>query len=155
MLTDTLTSLGVAILGLIWICRPWYWLDPIVSWAIVALILYSGWDILKQAFLILMNATPPGIDLFQIQKAVEDLEGIQGIHHIHVWNLSPESIALAAHIQVPDQQLGQVDTLAASVRELLLKQFKIDHPILQFETQAYEKTALLCPVCTNNPKADD
>ncbi|MFH0786468.1 MAG: cation diffusion facilitator family transporter, partial [Pseudomonadota bacterium] len=59
MLTDALTSLGVAILGLIWLFRPWYWLDPIVSWVIVALILYSGWGILKEALRILMNATPP------------------------------------------------------------------------------------------------
>ena len=71
MLTDALTSLGVALLGLIWLFRPWYWLDPIVSWVIVVLILYSGWGILKEALLILMNATPPGIELEAIQEEVE------------------------------------------------------------------------------------
>ncbi len=68
MLTDTLTSLGVALLGLVWLFRPWYWLDPIVSWVIVVLILYSGWGILKEALLILMNAIPPGIDLEAFKK---------------------------------------------------------------------------------------
>lgn len=144
MLTDTLTSLGVAVLGLIWIFRPWYWLDPVVSWIIVAMIFYGGWDILKRTFNILMNATPPGMDLQAIQKEVEAIDGIEEIHHLHVWNLSAEQVALAAHIIVPDQMLSRVDELAAKVREVLLCRFGIDHPTLQFETKAYEDTALLC-----------
>lgn len=144
MLTDTLTSLGVAVLGLIWIFRPWYWLDPVVSWIIVAMIFYSGWSILKRTFNILMNATPPGIDLQAIQREVEAIDGIEEMHHLHVWNPSAEQAALAAHIIVPDQMLSRVDELAAKVREVLLCRFGIDHPTLQFETKAYEDTALLC-----------
>jgi cobalt-zinc-cadmium efflux system protein len=151
MLTDTLTSLGVALLGLIWVFRPWYWLDPIVSWMIVALILYSGWDILKEALLILMNATPPGISLEAIQKEVETIEGIDGLHHLHVWNPSSGTIALAAHVIVPDQRLGQVDALSKQVRNLLLEKFNIDHPILQFETSTYQPADLLCHLCNTNP----
>lgn len=145
MLTDALTSLGVAVLGLVWIFHPWYWLDPVVSWIIVAMILYGGWDILKRIFVILMNATPPGIDLQAIRKEVEAIDGIEGIHHLHVWNPSAESVALAAHIIVPDQMLSRVDELAAKVRDLLFCRFGIDHPTLQFETKAYEDAALLCP----------
>lgn len=144
MLTDALTSLGVAVLGLIWLFLPWYWLDSLVSWAIVILILYSGWGILKEACLILMNATPPGIDLEAIQQAVEALEGIEGFHHLHVWNPTSGTIALAAHVIVPDQMLCQVDGLALKVRELLLTKFKIDHPTLQFETNAFTSKELLC-----------
>ncbi len=151
MLTDALTSLGVALLGLVWIYRPWYWLDPVVSWLIVVLILYNGWDILKEALLILMNATPPGISLEAIQKEVEAIEGIESLHHLHVWNPSSGTIALAAHVIVPDQMLGQVDVLSKQVRNLLLEKFNIDHPILQFETSAYQPTDLLCHLC--NPEA--
>jgi cobalt-zinc-cadmium efflux system protein len=147
MLTDALTSLGVALLGLIWLFRPWYWLDPVVSWVIVVLILYSGWGILKEALGILMNATPPGLDVEAIQKEVEALEGVDGLHHLHVWNPSSGTIALAAHVIVPDQMLGSVDDLAQKVRKLLLNQFNIDHPILQFETKTYEPRDLLCSLC--------
>lgn len=150
MVTDTLTSLGVALLGVLWIFRPWYWLDPIVSWAIVILILFNGWGILKEALQILMNAVPSGIDLESIQREVEALEGIEGLHHLHVWNPSSGSIALAAHVIVPDQMLGRVDDLAKRVRALLLSKFNIDHPILQFETEAYGSKDLLCPWCRDN-----
>jgi cobalt-zinc-cadmium efflux system protein len=154
MLTDALTSLGVAILGVVWLLRPWYWLDPIVSWVIVALILYGGWGILKQALLILMNATPPGIDLEAIQKEVVSLGGIEDLHHLHVWNPSSGTIALAAHVIVPDQMLCQVDELAKKVRDLLLSKFNINHPILQFESKSYEPVDLLCTICKDNHSSE-
>ena len=112
MLSDAATSLVVAILGIVWIFKPWFWLDPVFSWFIVGLILYSGWGLLKDSILILMNATPPGINLSEIQSALESLEGVSEIHDLHVWNPSAESIALAVHITVPDQMLGKVDDLA-------------------------------------------
>jgi cobalt-zinc-cadmium efflux system protein len=151
MLTDALTSLAVAFLGAIWLVRPWYWLDPVISWAIVALILYNGWGILKAALQILMNAVPSGIDLKSIQREVETLEGIERLSNLHVWNPSPGTIALAAHIIVPDQMLGGVDDLAKKVRALLLSRFNIDHPILQFETKHSGSKDLLCSLCVNNP----
>lgn len=144
MLTDTLMSLAVALLGVLWLYRPWYWLDPAVSLLIVAMIIYSGWDILKRALLILMNAVPPGMDLLEIQREVEAVGGVVEVHHVHVWNISAESIALAAHIVVPDQMLSEVDGIAARIRALLHDRFRIDHPVLQFETRRYESAGLLC-----------
>ena len=154
MLTDTLFSLGVLILGIIWIFKPWYWLDPIVSWVIVALILYNGWDILKDAFGILMNATPPGIDIQAIQHEIEAVEGVEEIHHLHVWNISSEGVALVAHVVVIDQMLSKVDEIATHIRNLLLSRFAIDHPVLQFETRACTTKGLLsCSVNNNSCEA--
>jgi cobalt-zinc-cadmium efflux system protein len=144
MLTDALTSVGVVLVGVVWLFAPLYWLDAVVSWIIVALILYSSWDILKSAFNILMDATPPGLDITTIQQEMLRIEGIEDVHHIHVWNISPERIALAAHIIVPDQMLSDVDHLAATVRGMLYSRFNIDHPILQFETRRYTHTQNLC-----------
>jgi cobalt-zinc-cadmium efflux system protein len=152
MLTDAFTSLGVVALGIVWIFRPWYWLDPFFSWIIVAMILYSGWGLLKDSFLILMNATPPGIDLPTIQKKLEAIDGVKEIHDLHVWNPSAQTIALAVHITVPDQMLNRVDQLAQTIREILLKEFKIDHPILQFESTGCNDSELLCQITEGNPK---
>jgi cobalt-zinc-cadmium efflux system protein len=139
MLTDAITSLGVAVLGIIWIFKPWYWLDPVVSWVIVILILYSAWDILKNAFEILMNATPVGIDLHAIQREIEAVPGVEKIHHLHVWNI--------AHVVVEDQMLSKVDDIAAKIRHELLCRFSIDHPVLQFEATSCPATGILsCPV---------
>lgn len=144
MLSDAATSLIVAALGVLWIFKSWFWLDPLFSWIIVAMILYGGWGLLKESILILMNATPPGIDLADIQQVLTSMEGIKDIHDLHVWNPSAESIALAVHITVDDQMLSSVDELACKVREVLLVGFKIDHPILQFEANSCDKDRLLC-----------
>jgi len=152
MLTDALTSLGVLILGIIWIFKPWYWLDPLFSWVIVALIFYSGWDILKDAYGILMNATPPGIDLQMIQQEIESIAGVEEIHHLHVWNISSEGVALVAHIVVMDQMLSRVEEIAGKIRNLLWNRFAIDHPVLQFETSACAGTGLVC--CPANDGSD-
>ncbi|MGV8057277.1 MAG: cation diffusion facilitator family transporter [Smithellaceae bacterium] len=146
MLYDAATSLIVAALGIVWLFKPWFWLDPLFSWIIVAMILYGGWGVLKESILILMNATPPGIDLADIQQKLTSIEGVQEIHDLHVWNPSAESIALAVHITVPDQMLSRVDELAENVREILRDEFKIDHPILQFEANSCDDAQLLCRV---------
>ena len=149
MMADAATSLAVVALGVLWLYKPWYWLDPVLSWLIVALIIYSGWGILKESFLILMNATPPGINLDEIKAALEAIEGISEIHDLHVWNPSAESIALAAHITVPDQMLGKVDELAEKARAVLWEKFKIDHPTLQFEATICQNDGLLCNIAKN------
>jgi len=152
MLSDAATSLIVAALGVLWLFKPWFWLDPVFSWIIVALILYSGWGLLKDSILILMNATPPGIDLADIQQTLTSIEGIKEIHDLHVWNPSAESIALAVHITVPDQMLSGVDVLAGNIREILLTKFNIDHPILQFESNSCGEAQLLCCVVKQKHK---
>jgi cobalt-zinc-cadmium efflux system protein len=143
MLSDALLSLGVAVLGVVWMFKPWYWLDPVVSWVIVGMIFYGGWGLLKDSYHILMNATPPGIDISAIESAIASVEGVREIHHLHVWNPSPQTIALAAHITVPDQMLSSVDAMAVEVRELLWRRFKIDHPILQFEANGCPASGLI------------
>jgi cobalt-zinc-cadmium efflux system protein len=152
MLSDAATSLIVAVLGIVWIFRPWFWLDPVFSWLIVVLILYGGWGLLKDSVLVLMNATPPGIDLHDIQKSLESLEGVTEIHDLHVWNPSAENIALAVHITVPDQMLSTVDELAEKIRHLLYEKFRIDHPILQFESNSCNGGKLLCNVVKQDHK---
>jgi cobalt-zinc-cadmium efflux system protein len=152
MLSDAATSLVVAILGVVWIFQPCFWLDPVFSWLIVGMILFGGWGLLKDSILILMNATPPGIDLHDIQKSLESIEGVKEIHDLHVWNPSAESIALAVHITVPDQMLGKVDELAARVRTVLADKYKIDHPTLQFESNSCDEGKLLCCVVKQDHK---
>ena len=144
MLSDAATSLIVAILGIIWLYKPWFWLDPVFSWLIVAMILFSGWGLIKDSILILMNATSEGINLSDIQKSLESIEGIKEIHDLHVWNPSAENIALAVHITVPDQMLSTVDELAEKIRRILYEKFRIDHPILQFESNSCDNAKLLC-----------
>lgn len=150
MLGDLLTSVVVLVNGLILIFKPWYWLDPMLSLVIVLFILKNCWSILKEAGVILMNATPKGLDIQKIRTFLEDFPGICNVHYLHAWNVSSSSIAFSCHVVVDDQPVSQTAKLAATIRHKLSHRFGIDHPILQFETATCGNGGLLCEMsCTS------
>jgi len=146
MMGDMLTSVAVMINGIILLFEPLYWLDPLLSVLIVVFILKNCWLILKEAGLILMNATPRGIDILKIRASLEKIPEVCGVHYIHAWQQSSSSIAFSAHIVVQDQLVSQTEILANTIRHHLLHHFRIDHPILQFETSACGTGTPLCEI---------
>ena len=149
MLGDLLASLAVVFSGIIFIFKPWYWLDPVISLLIVYFILKNCWGILKEAGAILMNATPSGIDIEEVKETLEQIPGICGVHYLHAWNLSSSSIAFSCHIVVSDQPVSDTENLAKTIRETLFDRFGIDHPILQFETSQCGNGSTLCRISGN------
>jgi len=154
MLGDLLTSVVVLLTGIIFIFKPWYWLDPVLSFFIVCFILKNCWGILKEASGILMNATPSGINIEEVKKTFEQIPGVRGVHYLHAWNLSSSSIAFSCHVVVLDQPISQTETLANTIRETLLHRFGIDHPILQFETSECGNGSTLCGISCNETNSD-
>ena len=146
MIGDFLTSVGVLVSGIILMYKPWIWLDSLLSLLIVLFILRNCWTILKSAGGILMNATPPSLDLEAVKCCLEGIPGIQGVHYLHAWNVSSSSIAFSAHVQVEDQPVSQTEALAEQIRQELYEKFGIDHPILQFETVPCGNGGILCEI---------
>ncbi len=149
MLGDLLTSVVVLVHGLILMFKPWYWLDPMLSLVIVLFILKNCWSILKEAGLILMNATPKGLNIQKIRTFLKDFPGICNVHYLHAWNVSSSSVAFSCHVVVDDQPVSQTANLAEAIRHKLSHRFGIDHPILQFETATCGNGGLLCEMSCN------
>ncbi len=146
MLGDLFTSVVVLLNGLILLYRPWYWLDPLLSVLIVAFILKNCWTIMREASGILMNATPKGFDLERIKEHLLQIPGVCGVHYMHLWNISLNSIAFSCHVEVTDQPVKSTEQLAESIRHELWHDFGIDHPVLQFETGQCGNGTLLCEI---------
>jgi cobalt-zinc-cadmium efflux system protein len=144
MVGDLLTSVAVLVTGAILYYRPWYWLDPVLSFAIVIFILKNCWAIARESGLILMNSTPPHLDLEKVRRHLQDLPEICGVHYLHAWNVSSSSVAFSCHVVVPDQAVSRTEPLAGKIRHDLMESFGIDHPVLQFETEACGDGDLLC-----------
>lgn len=144
MVGDMLTSVLVLINGIILVFRPWYWLDPLLSFLIVLFILKNCWSILKEATGILMNATPRNLDLEKIKNALQEIPGVCAVHYLHAWNVSSSSIAFSCHVEVADQPLSRTEPLSEKIRHELFHRFGIDHPILQFETAQCGNGGILC-----------
>jgi cation diffusion facilitator family transporter len=146
MIGDFLTSVGVLISGVILLYKPWVWLDPLLSLLIVLFILKNCWMILKSAGGILMNATPPNLELEAVKSYLEGIPEVQGVHYLHAWNVSATSIAFSCHVQVEDQPVSRTEVLAERIRQELYERFGIDHPVLQFETNPCGNGGILCEI---------
>lgn len=144
MIGDLLTSVAVLIGALIMRVATVSWLDPALSLAIVVYILVNCFSLLKEAVHVLMNGTPKGLDLQAVQSVMEKIPGVNGIHFLHAWSIGEKSVALTCHVVVSEQPVSATETLAHSIKEKLIEEFGIDHPVLQFETKACGQGALLC-----------
>lgn len=144
MMGDLLTSVVVLINGLILIYKPWYWLDPLLSMMIVVFILKNCWSILKESTAILMNATPRGLDIQAVQKFLENFPDISSVHYLHAWNLGSSGVAFSCHVVIKDQPVSHTCQLREKISHELLHEFGIDHPVLQFETDACGNGNLFC-----------
>ena len=144
MMGDMLTSVVVLLNGLILIYKPWYWLDPLLSLLIVIFIGKNCWSILKESTAILMNATPGHLDIQAVQTFLQNFPDISGVHYLHAWSLGSSGVAFSCHVVVQDQPISQTRQLREKIGHALFHEFGIDHPVLQFETNACGNGNLFC-----------
>lgn len=149
MLGDFLFSVAVLLSGVVYLYRPWFWLDPLLSILIVVFILKNCWSIIRESTAVLMNATPAGIEIQEVKDRLEKIAGVIGVHYLHLWRISSTSVAFSCHVVVPDQPLSRTEELSGTIRRTLMDDFGIDHPVLQFETEACGNGSLLCEASCN------
>jgi cobalt-zinc-cadmium efflux system protein len=131
LLTDALGSVGAMLAGLLAWKLGWTAADPIASVLIAVLVVFSAWSLLRQAVDVLMEGTPPGIDVDEVRHAILSVPCVCEVHDLHVWTITSGMVALSAHVAVPgDSNRPQ---LLAEIRELLDHRFGIDHVTIQVE----------------------
>lgn len=155
MVGDLLTSVVVLINGILLMFYEWYWLDPLLSVLIVIFILRNCWSLLKDSTAVLMNATPSHVTLPEVQEFLTGLPGINGVHYLHVWQISSSDTAFSCHVVVPDQLISNTSQLGGRIRHELQHKFNINHPVLQFETEECGNGTLLCEMSCNGIKSKD
>lgn len=147
MLGDLLTSAAVLLNGAVLMLWPAYWLDPLLTVVIVAFIIKSGWGVAREALRIVMEGTPEDLDLVEVQRAMEEVEGVDGAHHLHAWTVGSQGASFTCHVLVQDRLLSETAPLAETLKDLLHARFNIDHATLEFESASCENADLLCPRC--------
>jgi cobalt-zinc-cadmium efflux system protein len=132
-LTDALASVAVLAGGAAVYFFGWDWLDPVLTLAIAGYILYLSVGMLRRTASILMEGTPEGLELRELRQAVEQLEGVDDLHHLHVWQLDEGHRALEAHIAVSAAAISRIEEIKARIKHLLEDGFSIQHSTLEFE----------------------
>jgi cobalt-zinc-cadmium efflux system protein len=131
MLGDAAISAGVLVSGGLIVYTGWNWLDPVVSIAIVAIILATTWSLLRDSINLSLDAVPEGVNSTAVMSFLSGQRGVTDVHDLHIWALSTTSVALTAHLVVPDREAE--DALLGLLTPHLKRQFRIDHATLQIE----------------------
>jgi cobalt-zinc-cadmium efflux system protein len=139
---DAVASVGVIIAGIIMLTTGQFIADPAISVFIGVLILAGGCRLAWETTQVLLEATPPGVSIRQIQRAMLRTKGVRGIHDLHVWTVTSGFISLSAHVET-DGARDQHDILM-ELRHLLAERFCIEHATIQLETSALHEELETC-----------
>jgi cobalt-zinc-cadmium efflux system protein len=136
MLGDAAVSVGVLLSGTLIMFTGWSRIDPIVSLLIVAAILVSTWGLLRDSLHLSLDGVPASVNSSAVMSYLADQRGVTDVHDLHIWALSTTSVALTAHLVVPDR--GADDALLDSITPNLKRRFHIHHATLQIERDRCE-----------------
>jgi cobalt-zinc-cadmium efflux system protein len=131
LMADALILVGVVISAIIIRYTNWHWIDPVVSLAIVGIVLWGTWGLLRDSANLIMDAIPRYIDHVGVRDYLNSLPGVTAVHDLHIWGLSTREVALTAHLVMPDHPLTDADH--KKINDLLHAKFNIDHVTIQVE----------------------
>lgn len=133
MAADAAISAGVVVAGFIILLTGYHWIDPVVSLAISAAIVWGTWDLLRDSVNLVLHAVPAGIDVGQVKAYLTRLPNVTAVHDLHIWAMSTTETALTAHL-VRDVDRCDSALLEQACQELHSR-FEIQHATIQFETE--------------------
>lgn len=133
VLSDMLTSVGVIIAGVIMLATGWYYADPLISAGIGLFILPRTWALLKEAVGVLLEGTPTDVNVTALREAIGNVEGVAGVHDLHVWTLTSGVNAMSAHAVLVGG--ASHDDVLAALHQRVTSDFKITHVTVQVEAQ--------------------
>ncbi len=133
VLSDMLGSLGVIVAAGVVIVTGWKLVDPIVGAGIGLFIVPRTWSLLKQVIHILMEGTPPEIDMGLLEKGLRELPFVRGVHDLHVWTITSGANAMSGHLVLAD--MGSASATLIAARQLMQTSFGIKHVTIQIEDE--------------------
>lgn len=133
MVADALVSVGVVLSGILIWKTGWHWVDPVVSLVISVVILKGAWGILRAASRMILDGVPLSIEIRQVEEFLKTKPGVSEVHDIHIWNLGTTTIALTAHLVMPNGHPG--DAFLRAIEKELHDRFGVEHTTLQIDVE--------------------
>ncbi|AAC07126.1 cation diffusion facilitator family transporter [Aquifex aeolicus] len=140
--TDTLGSVAAIIAGIAIVFWKFYLADPILSVAVALLILPSAYSVIKETVNVLLEVAPSHINTEELEKELLNLQGVKGVHDLHVWSITPGTEVLTVHVVVEDTSI--CNDILKEVEKIAHK-YGIKHTTVQLEKEGYA-CAECCPL---------
>ncbi|MCH7826028.1 MAG: cation transporter [Acidobacteria bacterium] len=151
VLGDLLSSVAVVAGGVFMSLTGNYLVDPILSVLIGVVIIFGAYRLLRESVDVLLEAIPSGMELEDVGRAIAEVEGVIGVHDLHVWSLTTGMNAMSCHVEIRTTTLAESDALLSRINELLRREFSITHTTIQMESEDYRRSA---PIHWDLPGAD-
>ena len=132
MAADMLVSVGVVVAGVAILMTDEWWIDPVTSLIIVAVIAFGTWGLLRDSVKMGLLAVPEQIDEGEVRAYLAGLDGVAAVHDLHIWPMSTTETALTAHLVMPGGYPG--GAFLRQVAHELEHRFSIEHATVQVET---------------------
>jgi cobalt-zinc-cadmium efflux system protein len=146
LLGDVFSTFGAIAAGVgIWLTGL-QWLDPAASLLIGLLILANAWGILRETVNILLESTPEDIDMSEMVRDFLQVEGVKGVHDLHVWSISKRLRMLSAHVVAENVSIAEGGEILRRLRRRLHEGYGIDHTTLQLECEVCDPDTLYCDI---------
>jgi cobalt-zinc-cadmium efflux system protein len=145
VLGDILTSVGVIAAGLVIRFTGWHLADPIASGLVGVIIIVGGGRVIKEALWVFLELSPLGYHAEEISKMICGMEGVLGVHDVHVWSIGHGVPAFSAHVLLNDRRISETDVIRREIEEKLAG-LGMRHTVLQMECAECQENALFCQV---------
>jgi len=154
ILGDTISSVGVIAAGLIIALTGWTYADPIIAIVIGIIILTGAVQLLRESSDILLEAVPKHIEMDKVIQMIKNVEGVDGIHDLHIWTITSGIFAMSAHVLVQDRMVSRTREILDTINQGMAESFNITHTTLQLECGQGENCtqSLVCNLSRNNTK---
>lgn len=143
LLSDTFSSVGVVVGGVIVTIWHITWVDPLVTVFVAGWVLKEAFSVVREAGGILMERAPIGLELARLEADICALPHVKDLHHIHVWQVSDTETMFEGHVNVDDISVSDTGPIRAQIQDLLHTRYGITHATLQFEFECCKGAGLI------------
>lgn len=133
---DAASSLGILVAALVIARTGWIVLDPLISFAIGAAVLWTSWGVIHETTNILLEGTPAELNVENVARAMLKVPGVAEVHDIHIWSLAANLHALSCHVRIGEMSTRESEKILDQLNALLARDFRISHTTIQFEPQS-------------------
>jgi len=142
VMADTMGSVGAISAGAAIYFFGWRWADPVASFVIATLVLFSAWGLVRETLDVLMEGVPKGISVEEVVAALMELPGVLDAHDLHVWSLTSGRNIATIHLIISEDADHQ--SIIDAANRTLASRFAIAHATIQVE---HDELASQCNPC--------
>jgi cobalt-zinc-cadmium efflux system protein len=135
---DALSSVAVIVSSIIVIFTGYQGIDPLAAAVIGVLVMLSAYRLVRDSTNILLEATPRQMDLETVAKTISSVDGVRGVHDLHVWTITSGLYALSGHVTVDADMISDGSKIVGKIAARLRDSFGIEHVTLQIEKETLE-----------------